>query len=261
MINASASGARIAHISNAVAPEVTPTLMFSFEDNLNEARGLLTMVTGGNPGLGQQQDPVTYTDSDTPATLGRSVVSTLTTVCWASNDSSVELCLGTEPFTFEGVCRINTGETGGTVASKNWYDAQPADFQTSWSIEIGPAAMRFSWQTTTVGLFPVVSETSPPLPFDRDFTWAVTDDGISLRFYLDGALILTDTSVAGRAAPPFSSSDSRVTLFGALSGFAGITPNLGGGGFVGRVALFRYYKGTCKYTGSSMPALTDPAVV
>jgi len=240
---------------------LVPTLMFSFEDNLNEATGLVTMVTGGNPGLGQQQTAVTYTDSDTPATLGRAVVSDTDRRCWASNDSPVELALGSAPFTFEGVCRINTGQVGGIVMTKNWYDSEPSTFYSDWSIEVSTTAMRFSWQRSDFASPITVSYTASSPPLDRDFNWAVTDDGLALKFYRDGALILTTDSVRAQPFPPHATSTSRLMLFGGLAGFYGPTPNLGGTGFTGRVALFRYYKGVDKYARTPFPAtFTDPAV-
>ena len=87
--------------------------------------------------------------------------------------------------------------------------------------------------------------------------FAITDDGTNLRFYVDGTRVYEGGSVQLSGTIP-GVSGARVSLYNALQGFLGPSPNWGGSLFSGQVDELRMLLGTALYTGASYTLDTQP---
>lgn len=170
---------------------------------------------------------------------------------------SEALSIGTQPFTIEFRARFS-GDTGGILIAKNYWAAEPArtDFALDWQVSVGPEFIDFSWsELNGAGSPESVNVVIPDSTAWRAF--AITDDGTNLRFYVDGTRVYEGGSVQLSGTIP-GVSGARVSLYNALQGFLGPSPNWGGSLFSGQVDELRMLLGTALYTGASYTLDTQP---
>ena len=170
---------------------------------------------------------------------------------------SEALSIGTQPFTIEFRAQFNWNTGGGILIAKNYWAAEPAatDFALDWQVSVGPEFIDLSWSELNGAGSPVsVNVVIPDSTEWRAF--AITDDGTNLRFYVDGARVYEGGSVQLSGTIP-GVSGARVSLYNALQGFLGPSPNWGSD-FSGSVDELRLTLGEALYTGASYTLATQP---
>lgn len=172
---------------------------------------------------------------------------------------SEALSIGTQPFTIEFRARFEFEEdTGGILIAKNYWVTEPAaaDFALDWQVSVGPGYIDLSWSELGVSGSPdSVNVVIPDSAAWRAF--AITDDGTNLRFYVDGTRVYEGGSVQLSGTIP-AVSGARVSLYNALQGFSGPSPDWGWAVFTGWVDELRLTLGEALYTGASYTLATQP---
>lgn len=236
------SGWRIPHIKPPL-----PVLLMHFDGDLIDATGITTFNEGGlngaysyvagQPGFGQALQH----GSGVPAVHG---------------SSSQNLGIEAQPFTLEGRSAFSSVAGLGILLAKNYFSTEPpsGQFNTDFAVYLGFNALRVEWSGGGVGkqedfAFSVAS--------GEVFAWALTDDLMSLRFYLNGALVSTKASLSLRDPAPYNSNAS-ISVLNALRGFAGPSPDWGGSGYDGYIDELRFFIGHALYTGDSYVPASRP---
>lgn len=170
---------------------------------------------------------------------------------------SEALSIGTQPFTIEFRASFNE-DTGGILIAKNYWASEPSGsaFALDWQVSVGPAFINLSWSE----LGGSGSPESVNVAIASHGGWrafAITDDGVNLRFYVNGARVYEGGSVQLSGTIP-GVSGARVSLYNALQGFLGPSPNWGGSVFSGQVDELRLTLGEALYTGASYTLATQP---
>jgi len=170
---------------------------------------------------------------------------------------SEALSIGTQPFTIEFRAKFD-GDTGGILIAKNYWASEPSAsaFALDWQVSVGPEFIDFSWsELNGAGSPDSVNVVIPDSTAWRAF--AITDDGVNLRFYVNGARVYEGGSVQLSGTIP-GVSGARVSLYNALQGFSGPNPDWGDTVFSGQVDELRMLLGTALYTGASYTLATQP---
>lgn len=172
---------------------------------------------------------------------------------------SEALSIGTQPFTIEFRARFYE-DTGGILIAKNYWASEPSGsaFALDWQVSVGPTFIGLSWSE----LGGAGSPESVNVAIASTGAWrafAITDDGVNLRFYVNGARVYEGGSVQLSGTIP-GVSGARVSLYNALQGFSGSYPNWGGpmSMFSGQVDELRLTLGEALYTGASYTLATQP---
>jgi len=170
---------------------------------------------------------------------------------------SEALSIGTQPFTIEFRAKFD-GDTGGILIAKNYWASEPSAsaFALDWQVSVGPEFIDFSWsELNGAGSPDSVNVVIPDSTAWRAF--AITDDGVNLRFYVNGARVYEGGSVQLSGTIP-GVSGAGVSLYNALQGFSGPYPDWGDTVFSGQVDELRMLLGTALYTGASYTLATQP---
>lgn len=170
---------------------------------------------------------------------------------------SEALSIGTQPFTIEFRARFDGG-TGGILIAKNYWASEPSGsaFALDWQVSVGPTFIDLSWSE----LGGAGSPESVNVAIASSGAWrafAITDDGVNLRFYVNGARVYEGGSVQLSGTIP-GVSGARVSLYNALQGFSGPYPDWGDTVFSGWVDELRLTLGEALYTGASYTLATQP---
>lgn len=172
---------------------------------------------------------------------------------------SEALSIGTQPFTIEFRARFEFEEdNGGILIAKNYWASEPSGsaFALDWQVSVGPRHIRLDWSD----LGGAGSPESVNVAIASSGAWrafAITDDGVNLRFYVNGARVYEGGSVQLSGTIP-GVSGARVSLYNSLQGFLGPSPNWGGSFFSGQVDELRLTLGEALYTGASYTLATQP---
>lgn len=173
---------------------------------------------------------------------------------------SEALSIGTQPFTIEFRARFEFEEdNGGILIAKNYWASEPSGsaFALDWQVSVGPRFIRLSWSD----LGGAGSPEEVHVPLGGSFAWrafAISDDGVNLRFYVNGARVYEGGSVQLSGTIP-AVSNGRVSLYKALPGFSGSVPVWGWSPvFSGQVDELRLTLGEALYTGASYTLATQP---
>ena len=175
---------------------------------------------------------------------------------------SEALSIGTQPFTiefrarFNGNVMFNNGDTGGILIAKNYWGSAPSGsaFALDWQVSVGPEFIDLSWsELGGAGSPDSVNVVIPDSTAWRAF--AITDDGTNLRFYVNGARVYEGGSVQLSGTIP-GVSGARVSLYNALQGFSGPSPNWGNTMFSGWIDELRMTLGEALYTGATYTVAT-----
>ena len=170
---------------------------------------------------------------------------------------SEALSIGTQPFTIEFRASFNE-DTGGILIAKNYWASEPSGsaFALDWQVSVGPEFIDLSWSE----LGGAGSPESVNVAIASSGAWrafAITDDGVNLRFYVNGARVYEGGSVQLSGTIP-GVSGARVSLYNALQGFSGPNPDWGDSVFSGSVDELRLTLGEALYTGASYTLATQP---
>lgn len=170
---------------------------------------------------------------------------------------SEALSIGTQPFTIEFRARFYE-DTGGILIAKNYWASEPSGsaFALDWQVSVGPTFIDLSWSE----LGGAGSPESVNVAIASSGAWrafAITDDGVNLRFYVNGARVYEGGSVQLSGTIP-GVSGARVSLYNALQGFSGPYPDWGDTVFSGQVDELRLTLGEALYTGASYTLATQP---
>jgi hypothetical protein len=174
---------------------------------------------------------------------------------------SEALSIGTQPFTIEFRARFYElyEDTGGILIAKNYWASEPSGsaFALDWQVSVGPGYIDLSWSD----LGGAGSPESVNVAIASSGAWrafAITDDGVNLRFYVNGARVYEGGSVQLSGTIP-AVSGARVSLYKALPGFYGSVPFWGWSRvFSGQVDELRLTLGEALYTGASYTLATQP---
>jgi len=217
-----------------------PQLLLHFDGDLLDAVNNVTF--DGSTGF------------STSAVSGFGQMATASGAAQIHGTSVSSLAIGTQAFTIEGRSVFSGAQTGGTVLAKNYWAAPPGGtlFKDDFSVVVTPTQISMGW-TGQLGDFNASISTTGGVPF----TWAISDDGTAMRFYLNGTLIETRTSVAAASPPPPVTSGSGLTLLAKLQGFAGEAPNWTSG-YNGALDELVMWVGVARYTGSSYTVRATP---
>lgn len=233
----STAGARMPH--GPAIPD--PVLLMHFDGDFVDAMGITTFTSNvstfeaGSSGFGQ-----------------RAAVTGGTAHIFGV--STQELSVGTRNYTFEGRCSFASGQAGGVVLSKNYWSSEPAPgvFKHDFTVSVTPTKLTMFWESNGA-----TYEANLSTVDDVEFHWAITDDGTTMRFYQDGALIGTQASAAlGTPTPPVTVG-SGLTVLGQLQGFSGPSPSWSTS-FVGRLDELVMWLDYAKHTGASYTVPTAP---
>lgn len=167
--------------------------------------------------------------------------------------SSQNMSIGGRPWTLEGRSKFTGEENGGIVLCKNYYPSQPADFSVDYVITVQSTGMGVTWKNLLYPLSASYSTTA-----GEWFTWAMCDDGTTLRFFINGALVGTTVSCQLASPAPVTSSAAQVSLLNGLQGFNGDNPNWSNVRYSGQLDELRMHVGTALYTESSYVVATAP---
>ena len=235
----SSAGARIPH--GRFTPVPTPVLLMHFDGNYTDAIGITTFTasgssfTAGTSGFGQK-----LASSGGPQVYGV---------------STQELSIGTRQFTIEGRSTFGSGQTGGIVLSKCYWETATIAagwFTHDFSINVTPTLLEVQWDG--MGAFDATAALSTTT--DVEFHWAISDDGANMRFYKDGVLIQTRTSAALASVTPPVVVGSGLTVGGFITGFAGDLPSWTTmNGKLDELVMWLDY---AKYTGATYTVPTAP---
>lgn len=173
---------------------------------------------------------------------------------------SEALSIGTQPFTIEFRAKFYE-ETGGILIAKNYWASEPSGsaFALDWQVSVGPTFIDLSWSE----LGGAGSPESVNVAIASTGAWrafAITDDGVNLRFYVNGARVYEGGSVQLSGTIP-GVSGARVSLYNALQGFSGPSPNWGYTVFSGSVDELRLTLGDALYTGTTYTVASAPFTV
>lgn len=173
---------------------------------------------------------------------------------------SEALSIGTQPFTIEFRAKFEFEEdTGGILIAKNYWASEPAaaDFALDWQVSVGPDFIDLSW--SELGDAGGGANVDVPIAFSDVWrAFAITDDGVNLRFYVNGARVYEGGSVQLSGTIP-AVSNGRVSLYNALEGFSGSVPDwVWRPVFSGWVDELRLTLGEALYTGASYTLATQP---
>lgn len=234
-------GARQPHVPPP-APPVTSLLLHFDSSQLDEVSQ--EVFTGGSP---------TYA----AGVFGNAARTTSEFAGAIAGAWSEALSIGTQPFTIEFRAKFD-GDTGGILIAKNYWASEPSGsaFALDWQVSVGPEFIRLNW--TELGGF--VAPESVNVAIASSGAWrafAITDDGVNLRFYVNGARVYEGGSVQLSGTIP-AVSNGRVSLYNALQGFLGPYPNWGNTVFSGLVDELRLILGEALYTGASYTLATQP---
>lgn len=172
---------------------------------------------------------------------------------------SEALSIGTQPFTIEFRARFEFEDDGGILIAKNYWASEPSGsaFALDWQVSVGPNFIDLSWSE----LGDAGGGANVRVPLALSGAWrafAITDDGVNLRFYVNGARVYEGGSVQLSGTIP-AVSNGRVSLYKALQGFSGSVPFWGWGQvFSGQVDELRLTLGEALYTGASYTLATQP---
>lgn len=236
-------GARQPHVPPPAPP--TNSLLLHFDSSqLDEVSQ--EVFTGGSPtyAAGVFGNAASSTSESSGATAG----------AW-----SEALSIGTQPFTIEFRARFELEEDdGGILIAKNYWASEPSGsaFALDWQVSVGPTFIDLSWSE----LGGAGSPESVNVAIASSGAWrafAITDDGVNLRFYVNGARAYEGGSVQLSGTIP-GVSGARVSLYNALQGFSGSYPNWGDPVFSGWVDELRLTLGEALYTGASYTLATQP---
>lgn len=170
---------------------------------------------------------------------------------------SEALSIGTQPFTIEFRAYFNE-DTGGILIAKNYWASEPSGsaFALDWQVSVGPEFIKLSW--SELGGSGSPEEVHVPIAsYGAWRAFAITDDGTNLRFYVGGTRVYEGGSVQLSGVIP-AVSNGRVTLYNALQGFSGPSPNWGSTIFSGSVDELRLTLGEALYTGATYTVATSP---
>lgn len=227
------------------APPVTSLLLHFDSSQLDEVSQ--EVFTGGSP---------TYAGG----VFGNAVRTTSESDGAVAGAWSEALSIGTQPFTIEFRARFEFEEdTGGVLIAKNYWASEPSGsaFALDWQVSVGPGYIDLSWSD----LGGAGSPESVNVAIASSGAWrafAITDDGVNLRFYVDGTRVHETTSVQLSGTIP-AVSGARVSLYKALPGFSGSVPVWGWSPvFSGQVDELRLTLGEALYTGASYTLATQP---
>ena len=227
-------------------PAPPPSLLLHFDGNFTDQTGNTTFTIGQTIGSGfftQVSAVPTFTPS-TPISFGQLAV--VTANSGAPGASTVDMSIFNKPFTFEGVCRFETGETGGLLLTKNYFPSEPVLYNSDFILEVGPSKIGLSWGLDSLDVtFPSI--------IGQSFSWAVTDDMSVFRIFVNGELLFSHASVQLSTVPPIATA-AQLTLFNALDGFSGSTPRWGPAWFRGRVDELRAFMGHALYDSPYTPS-------
>ena len=237
-------GARQPHVP-APVPPVNSLLLHFDSSQLDEVSQ--EVFTGGSP---------TYAGG----VFGNAVRPTSEFVGAVAGAWSEALSIGTQPFTIEFRAKFELEEdTGGVLIAKNYWASEPAaaDFALDWQVSVWPDFIRLSW--SDLGNAGSPEEVDVPIASsDAWRAFAITDDGVNLRFYVNGARVYEGGSVQLSGTIP-AVSGARVSLYKALPGFYGSVPFWGWSQvFSGWVDELRLTLGEALYTGASYTLATQP---
>lgn len=155
------------------------------------------------------------------------------------------------PWALEFRAKIPAGGTM-TVLAKNYWPSEPAVgvrdfmFSVSHSYDTG-----VTWGPGGTG---ATAGDYLTLPDDEWFAMAMTDDLITFRIYLDGAVVYSQPSISSS----LPAGGGQITVFNALQGFLGPTPNWGGGSSNGQLDELRLVIGRAVRTTSTYAPDTSP---
>ncbi len=234
-------GARQPHVPPP-APPVTSLLLHFDSSQLDEVSQ--EVFTGGSP---------TYA----AGVFGNAARTTSEFAGAVAGAWSEALSIGTQPFTIEFRAKFD-GDTGGILIAKNYWASEPSGsaFALDWQVSVGPEFIDLSWsELGGAGSPDSVNVVIPDSTAWRAF--AITDDGVNLRFYVNGARVYEGGSVQLSGTIP-GVSGARVSLYNALQGFSGPNPDWGDSVFSGQVDELRMLLGTALYTGASYTLATQP---
>lgn len=156
------------------------------------------------------------------------------------------------PWALEFRAKIPAGG-GMTVLSKNYWPSEPAvggvrDFTFSVS---HPYRTGVTWGPGGTGF---TAGDYLTLPDDEWFAMAMTDDLITFRIYLDGAVVYSQPSISSS----LPAGAGQITVFNALQGFREPIPNWGDGSSYGQLDELRLVIGRAVRTASTYTPDTSP---
>lgn len=155
------------------------------------------------------------------------------------------------PWALEFRAKIPAGG-GMTVLAKNYWPSEPAvgvqDFIFSISHIYDTGV---TWGPGGTG---ATAGDYLTLPDDEWFAMAMTDDLITFRIYLDGAVVYSQPSISSS----LPAGAGQITVFNALQGFSGPTPRWGGGSSNGQLDELRLIIGRAVRTTSTYAPDTSP---
>lgn len=157
------------------------------------------------------------------------------------------------PWALEFRAKIPAGGTV-TVLSKNYWPSEPSSgtyardftFSVSHAYDTG-----VTWGPGGTGS---TAGDYLTLPDDEWFAMAMTDDLITFRIYLDGAVVYSQPSISSS----LPAGAGQITVFNELQGFLGSTPNWGGGSSNGQLDELRLVIGRAVRTTSTYSLDTSP---
>lgn len=227
--------------------EPQPILLMHWDGNLIDDTGITTFDT---------VDPTAYEflPSDDPAFS--QVVSYVAGNPRIFGNSTQDLAIGTNVWQIEGKSKFASGQIGGVVAGKNYWPSLGAvvgTFRNDWVVFVRPDQIEIEW----TGQVDEYIATFGPI-YNEEFDWAVSDDGTTMRFFINGSLIHTENSASMDPVPPPVSPGSQISVLNVLQGFTGSAPNWSASFYRGQLDELRMFIGHALYTGSSYTLATEP---
>ena len=236
-------GARQPHVPPP-APPVTSLLLHFDSSQLDEVSQ--EVFTGGSP---------TYA----AGVFGNAARTTSEFAGAVAGAWSEALSIGTQPFTIEFRARFEFEEDdGGILIAKNYWASEPSGsaFALDWQVSVGPEFIDLSWsELGGAGSPDSVNVVIPDSTAWRAF--AITDDGVNLRFYVNGARVYEGGSVQLSGTIP-AVSNGRVSLYNALDVLWDWGWRPAARLFSGSVDELRLTLGEALYTGASYTLATQP---
>lgn len=236
-------GARQPHVPPP-APPVTSLLLHFDSSQLDEVSQ--EVFTGGSP---------TYA----AGVFGNAARTTSEFAGAVAGAWSEALSIGTQPFTIEFRARFEFEEDdGGILIAKNYWASEPSGsaFALDWQVSVGRNFIDLSWSE----LGGAGSPESVDVAIASSGAWrafAITDDGVNLRFYVNGARVYEGGSVQLSGTIP-AVSGARVSLYNALDVLWDWGWRPAARLFSGSVDELRLTLGEALYTGASYTLATQP---